>query len=64
MKNRVIAWWSGGIASAVACKWALSAFKNVSIVFIDTKNEHPDTYRFLKDCEKIYCQEILMTQIK
>lgn len=54
MKTRVIAWWSGGIASAVACRLALDIFKNVVVVFIDTKNEDPDTYRFLKDCEKWY----------
>ena len=54
MKTRVIAWWSGGIASAVACYFAIKTFKNVVIVFIDTKNEDQDTYRFLKDCEKWY----------
>src|SRR6187551_2372748 len=54
MKTRVIAWWSGGIASAVACHLALNLFKNVVVVFIDTKNEDEDTYRFLKDCEVWY----------
>ncbi len=48
-----IAWWSGGVASAVTCflmlKWFGSA--NVRVVFIDTKNEDEDTYRFKKDCE-------------
>lgn len=59
--RRIIAWWSGGIASAVACKLALDEFSddfNVEIVFIDTKNEHDDTYRFLKDCESVYGKEI------
>jgi 3'-phosphoadenosine 5'-phosphosulfate sulfotransferase (PAPS reductase)/FAD synthetase len=54
MKTRVIAWWSGGIASAVACHFALQTFKNVAVVFIDTKNEDKDTYRFLNDCQKWY----------
>lgn len=59
MRKRVIAWWSGGIASAVACKWAVDTFKDVRVIFIDPAgNEHPDTYRFLKDCEKIYGQSI------
>lgn len=59
MKTRVIAWWSGGITSAVACHWALQAFKNVAVVFLDTKrNEDEDTYRFLKDCETLYGCEI------
>lgn len=58
MKTNIIAWWSGGIASAVACKHAVDMFKNVRIVFIDTKNEHEDTYRFLADCEMVYGQKI------
>lgn len=58
MKNRVIAWWSGGIASAYACYLSLKIFKNVDIVFQDTMNEDPDTYRFLRDCEELYGQRI------
>ena len=58
-KKVIIAWWSGGITSAVACWWAIQTFKNVEIVMLDTKgNEHPDTYRFLKDCETLYNQKI------
>lgn len=59
MKNTVIAWWSGGITSAVACYLALSIFKNVEIIFLDTKgNEDDDTYRFLNDCENWYDRKI------
>lgn len=59
MKTRIVAWWSGGITSAVACHWAIQTFKNVAIVFLDTKkNEDEDTYRFLTDCQKLYGQEI------
>lgn len=58
MKTRVVAWWSGGIASAYACYWAVKAFRNVAIVFIDTRNEHPDTYRFKNDCERKYGKQI------
>lgn len=59
MKN-VIAWWSGGITSAVACKIAIDMFglDKIELIFIDTKNEHPDTYRFKKDCEKWYGKKI------
>lgn len=53
-RNKAIAWWSGGITSAVACKWAVDTFRNVEVVFIDTHNEDIDTYRFLEDCEKWY----------
>lgn len=58
MKTRIVSWWSGGIASALACYWAVNTFKNVAIVFIDTRNEHPDTYRFLRDCSVLYGQGI------
>jgi 3'-phosphoadenosine 5'-phosphosulfate sulfotransferase (PAPS reductase)/FAD synthetase len=58
MKNKIIAWFSGGITSAVACHLSLNIFKNVEIVFIDTKNEDDDTYRFLADCEHFYMKEI------
>lgn len=54
MRKEIIAWWSGGIASAVVCKWALDTFKNVRVIYIETRNEHPDTERFLFDCEFEY----------
>ena len=56
----VIAWFSGGITSAVACRIAIDLFglDQVRIVFIDTMNEDDDTYRFLKDCEKWYDKKI------
>lgn len=58
--NPVIAWWSGGADSAVTCKLCLEWFghDNVRIVFIDTRNEDDDTYRFKADCEKWYGKEI------
>jgi 3'-phosphoadenosine 5'-phosphosulfate sulfotransferase (PAPS reductase)/FAD synthetase len=64
--NKVVCWWSGGITSAVACKIALDMFDSVhgtivsEIIMLDTMNEHPDTYRFKKDCEDWYGQEISM----
>lgn len=59
MRTRVIAWWSGGITSATACHWAIQAFKNVAVVFMDTKkNEDEDTYRFFADCETLYGRRI------
>ena len=56
----VICWWSGGIASAVACFIALETWgkDNCRVIMIDTKNESDDTYRFKKDCEKWYGKEI------
>lgn len=56
----VIAWWSGGVTSAVACKMTIDLFglENVRLIFIDTFNEDSDTYRFKEDCEKWYGKEI------
>jgi hypothetical protein len=52
----VIAWWSGGVISAVVCKICIDLFgkENVRVVFIDTKNEADDTYTFLLQCEQWY----------
>ena len=56
----IICWWSGGVTSAVACKKAIEMYglENCRMILLDTKNEHEDTYRFLKDCEKWYGKEI------
>lgn len=53
---KILSWWSGGVTSAVACKIIINQYgkDSVDVVFIDTKNEHPDTYRFLMDCEEWY----------
>lgn len=56
----IICWWSGGITSAVACYLSIEIFGIDRCLFlmIDTKNEHDDTYRFKKDCEKLYGKKI------
>ena len=54
----IVAWWSGGITSAVACKKALELYPNVRLVYIETGAHHPDTMRFKDDCEKWYGKEI------
>lgn len=52
--GRVIGWWSGGVASAIACKLAIEKYgDSVEMVFCDTSIEHPDTYRFMQDYEKV-----------
>ena len=56
----VISWFSCGVTSAVATKLALQLFSDVSIVYIDTGSEHPDSKRFLHDCEKWYGKEIMI----
>ena len=60
MSKKIIAWWSGGVTSAVTCKLCIDLYglKNVRFIFIDTHNEDEDTYRFKKDCEKWYGAKI------
>ena len=50
----IVAWWSAGITSAVACKMALEMYKNVELYYIDINSAHSDNERFRKDCEKWY----------
>lgn len=53
-RQRVVAWWSGGITSAVACALALKWNADVDLLFIDIEDQHQDTYRFKADCERWY----------
>jgi len=54
----VIAWWSGGVTSAVATKLAIEQFKSVDIYFCETNQHHADNLRFKSECEKWYGQKI------
>ena len=56
--NRVIGNFSGGLASAISCYYALEEFPNVELVFMDTSIEHPDTYKLIKAFEKLTGEEI------
>lgn len=49
--RRVVVGFSGGVTSAWCAGWALRAYPREEVVlrFHDTKEEHPDTYRFLRD---------------
>lgn len=59
-----IAWFSGGVTSAVACKLALKQYNDVEIVFIETGSHHPDLLRFKDDCEKWFNKKIIVLQSK
>lgn len=58
MPNKVIAWWSAGITSTVACKMALELYDNVELYYIGIDTAHEDNIRFKKDCENWYGVEI------
>lgn len=50
MKQYKVAWFSAGASSFVATYLA----KDVDeIIYIDVANQHPDSIRFVKDCEKL-----------
>ena len=49
--TRVVVGFSGGVSSAWCAGWALRNFPKEQVVFLshDTKEEHPDTYRFNRE---------------
>ena len=53
MKQRVVVWFSCGATSAVAAKLATRKYSDheVHVCYCDTRSEHPDNMRFLKDVE-------------
>lgn len=55
MARRIIVGYSGGVTSAWAAAWALREFPKNEVVWLfhDTKEEHPDTYRFLKEFSEV-----------
>lgn len=60
--RRVLAWFSCGDASAVACALALKAHPEAAICRIILPNEHPDNDRFAADCARWYGREIIELQ--
>ena len=61
--SRIVCWFSCGAASAVATKLAISENAGklpLVIAYTEVLEEHPDNKRFLADCEKWFCQEILI----
>ena len=58
----LVAWFSGGVTSAVACKIAIEKHDNVWPVFIETGGHHPDLNRFIVDCEKWFKRQVITLQ--
>ncbi len=59
---RVVAWFSCGDASAVACAMALQNYPEAIVARIILPAEHPDNDRFAADCERWYDTRILNLQ--
>lgn len=51
MKRRIVVGFSGGVTSAWCAGWALRNYPREEVILLwhDTKEEHPDTYRFLRE---------------
>lgn len=49
-----VSWFSAGVSSFIAAYLA----KPDKIIYIDIDDQHPDSMRFVKDCEKLLEQEI------
>jgi len=58
--NRIVSWFSCGANSAIATYLAVKEYGlgNVEIVYCDTGGEHPDSMRFLLDCEQWFGKPI------
>jgi len=62
--NQIIAWFSCGVTSAVACKLALQIYDNVELYYIDIGSQCRDSIRFLEECQDWYGQKITILTSK
>ena len=53
---KTVSWFSAGVSSAVATK--LMADKTDEIIYIHIDDQHPDTLRFIADCQEWIGKEI------
>lgn len=56
MDKKEVAWFSGGVSSFIAAYLRKDTLDE--IFYIDINDQHPDTLRFLHDCEKALGKEI------
>lgn len=58
----IVSWFSAGVSSAVATKLALNKYGDVKIIYTHIEDQHPDTMRFIKDCEEWFGVPVEITQ--
>jgi len=47
----IVSWFSAGVSSAVATKIALQRGDPMRVIYIHIEDQHPDTSRFIQDCQ-------------
>ncbi|MBM4765457.1 phosphoadenosine phosphosulfate reductase family protein [Bacillus sp. B15-48] len=60
MKKKEVSWFSGGVSSFIAAYLRKDTIDE--IFYIHINDQHPDTLRFLRDCEKALGKEITIIQ--
>lgn len=58
----IISWFSAGVSSAIATKLAIKKHGKIKIIYTHIDDQHEDTMRFIKDCEKWFDHEIEIIQ--
>jgi len=59
-KTKTISWFSAGVSSAVATKLVIKQIDQIIYTHID--DQHPDTLRFIKDCEEWFGKPVEVIQ--
>jgi len=57
-----VSWFSAGVSSAVATKMAIGNMGLDKVIYIHVDDQHPDSMRFVKDCEEWFGQEVEIMQ--
>ena len=53
-----VSWFSAGVSSAVATRLTIDSYGVNEIIYIDIEDQHPDSIRFVNDCEHWFGQPI------
>jgi len=59
-----ISWFSSGVSSAIATYLAIKKYPDLRVLYIDIDDAHPDSMRFLKDCECLFNKPITILKSK
>ena len=59
-KNLKVCWLSAGVSSFIAGYLERESIDE--FIYIDIKDQHEDSMRFMKDCEKVLCKKITILQ--